>query len=490
MNSRTFHEQLYDMWRTRPVRLPAQGHIAGVAAGIGVRYGVDPVLIRVAFVVSTIFGGAGIVLYLACWLLLSRAGDETSPAESLFGRGRSSDSGTKTVVLLVALAIAMSAFGPVGVGSGGSGFISMVLMLGGLWLLYQRQPVPPPLPTTGYPNAGYPNAGYPAPGYPGADFSGRPFTGAPNPGTDPQSTYSDPYANQQYGPYTRLPDAYVPGPPPVSARSEGPATKVEGAGTESDPESDPAHPAGGSGSTDHSTTISADRPEAVIGQPVPTPPLWDPLGVAPFAWDLPEPAPAAPLAQPGRRHSRITTTVLGLAVMAAAVAGAVAVGLDSQWLTPARIGAIALVVIGLGLLIGAFLHRGHGLLVVTGPLIGFVVLASIVGPIDTSDWGNREWTPLSTADIRSEYSGRMGNLSLDLRRVDLTENKTVDVNGRFGNIEVIVPPNMNVRNDCSIRFGEAHCLPEGLDGGRDGTAGPVLTLNVTNEFGNVEVRRG
>src|SRR5436190_589092 len=31
------------------------------------------------------------------------------------------------------------------------------------------------------------------------------------------------------------------------------------------------------------------------------PPSWDPLGAAPFAWDLPEPAPAAPAPPPKRR---------------------------------------------------------------------------------------------------------------------------------------------------------------------------------------------
>jgi phage shock protein PspC (stress-responsive transcriptional regulator) len=82
-----FNDQLQYLWRTRPVRLPRQGPIGGVAAGFGHRYGVDPVLIRVAFVVSTIFGGAGIVLYLAAWLLLPAAGDQVSPAQGQLGKG-------------------------------------------------------------------------------------------------------------------------------------------------------------------------------------------------------------------------------------------------------------------------------------------------------------------------------------------------------------------------------------------------------------------
>ncbi|MBF6482492.1 PspC domain-containing protein, partial [Nocardia cyriacigeorgica] len=140
MTKTSFGEQLQQMWRTRPVRLPRRGPIAGVAAGFGQRYNVDPVLVRVAFVVSTIFGGAGIVLYLLAWLLCSAEGDETSAAESLVGKGHSSQSQTKTIVLIVALAIAVSAVGPIGVGLGGSGVIGLAFMLAGWWMLYLRTP--------------------------------------------------------------------------------------------------------------------------------------------------------------------------------------------------------------------------------------------------------------------------------------------------------------------------------------------------------------
>lgn len=59
-----------------------------------------------------------------------------------------------------------------------------------------------------------------------------------------------------------------------------------------------------------------------------------------------------------------------------------------------------------------------------------------------------------------------------------------------GSLTVLVPENMNVKNNCSMIFGEAKCLPEGIDGGADGTAGPVLTLNVDGTFGEVRVDRG
>ncbi|HXF36265.1 MAG TPA: PspC domain-containing protein [Actinomycetota bacterium] len=43
--------------------------LAGVAGGIGERLGIDPVLIRLAFIVLALAGGAGVVAYLVCALL-------------------------------------------------------------------------------------------------------------------------------------------------------------------------------------------------------------------------------------------------------------------------------------------------------------------------------------------------------------------------------------------------------------------------------------
>ncbi|MCZ1071353.1 PspC domain-containing protein [Rhodococcus sp. A5(2022)] len=443
MNTRSFPEQLSDMWRTRPVRLPRQGHVAGVCAGIGVRYDVDPVLIRVAFVVSTFFGGAGLVLYLAGWLLLPRYGDQVSPAESLVGRGQSSESSTKVVVLLVVLAVAASAFGPLGAGVGGSGFVSMVLMLGGLWLLYQRRPEPPVLP------------------------------GAPQ--LFPQNPFQAPFQQSQYqqSQYQQAPFAQhtgAPGPAPADPdfwtkpEPESPRTGAQSPGPEPAPPQDPL----------------LQRP---------TPPSWDPLGVAPFAWDLPEPTPTTAVVPAKQPRSRLTTTVLGLAVLAAAAAGAVASAGEVAWLTPARIGAIALAVIGLGLLVGAFLHRGYGLLVVTGPLLGFVVLASLVGPIDTSSWGEQLYSPRTAAELQPAYSVQMGALQLDLRGLELTEDETVSVETRFGATEILLPQNLDVDVVCTEQASNP-CTIQGLDGGDDGVGGPVLTLNLDTAFGNSEVRRG
>lgn len=46
--------------------------VAGVAGGLGRHFGIDPTLLRVLFVVAAFFGGAGLVAYVAFWLLVPR----------------------------------------------------------------------------------------------------------------------------------------------------------------------------------------------------------------------------------------------------------------------------------------------------------------------------------------------------------------------------------------------------------------------------------
>ena len=53
--------------------------IAGVCGGLGTYFGVDPVWFRVAFVVLTVGGGSGILVYLIAWLVIP----EQHPNETL-----------------------------------------------------------------------------------------------------------------------------------------------------------------------------------------------------------------------------------------------------------------------------------------------------------------------------------------------------------------------------------------------------------------------
>jgi phage shock protein C len=56
--------------------------IAGVCGGLGRYFNTDPVWFRIAFVVVTLAGGAGILIYLIAWLIIPEAG----PDEVLSGQ--------------------------------------------------------------------------------------------------------------------------------------------------------------------------------------------------------------------------------------------------------------------------------------------------------------------------------------------------------------------------------------------------------------------
>jgi phage shock protein C len=59
------------MQRQRLYRSRSNRVIAGVCAGIGAAFGIDPTIVRIVFVLLGLPGGApGIVLYLICWLFM------------------------------------------------------------------------------------------------------------------------------------------------------------------------------------------------------------------------------------------------------------------------------------------------------------------------------------------------------------------------------------------------------------------------------------
>ncbi|MGH3248892.1 MAG: PspC domain-containing protein [Trebonia sp.] len=67
-----------------PLRRAYNGRmLAGVCAGIADYLSVDTTIVRVAFVVFTFLGGAGIPAYLACLLLIPEEGSDQSIASSL-----------------------------------------------------------------------------------------------------------------------------------------------------------------------------------------------------------------------------------------------------------------------------------------------------------------------------------------------------------------------------------------------------------------------
>jgi phage shock protein PspC (stress-responsive transcriptional regulator) len=61
--------------------------LAGVCAGVADYFGVDVTLVRVIVsVVSVITGGAGVLAYLAAWVIIPEEGEKTSIAQNIVGK--------------------------------------------------------------------------------------------------------------------------------------------------------------------------------------------------------------------------------------------------------------------------------------------------------------------------------------------------------------------------------------------------------------------
>lgn len=395
-------EMVKNIVATRP-RRPRSGRvIAGVAAGIGRRYAIDPVIVRVALVVSAIYGGAGFVVYLLGWLLLAAEEDEVSPIEALLGRGRSSMSKGFTLLLCILLIPASSGFvfgGHFSTVAGG------IVLAGGLFLLHRYrgelgQVDSPVTPANAEPGAG---------------------------GMSQDTT--------QAGPQDAVPPEY---------RSQ--------------------------------------------------PPAWDPLGAAPFAWDLPEPSPTPTTPPPApvrRRRSRLGLATLCVLLVTGATLGALSSG--NAWLTAPHILGVLAGITGVALVVGAFTHTGRG-------LISLAILLSLGGIVlsatDVDGWhgiGNATFTPATSAAVLPVYQHSVGNMTVNLAQVR-SGNVVTSVDQGVGNVTVIVPDDATVHATCSTSMGDVECLGLNANGANDPTvhsdqtgSGATIDLKVHNGLGKVTV---
>ena len=240
-------------------------------------------------------------------------------------------------------------------------------------------------------------------------------------------------------------------------------------------------------------------PSPRTGPAQPKPPAWDPLGVAPFAWDLPEPSPAPPTPPAPRQRSVVGRVTMGAVLL---VGGLVMVGIFAGWwqLSWAGIAATALAVLAIGLLIGSLRGRGQAL-IGPGIFLAAVTLALTMTGIDgTSGFGQQTWTPTTPAAVQSEYVLNGGQLQLDLRKLTVPAGQSVDtkVEVRAGQASVLVPQDANVNATCTTNTGEVDCLGKVENGLHKETSAAqpgssdegTINLTVHVGAGQAEVRNG
>lgn len=368
---RTSAEELRDLRRIR--RTTRDRKVAGVAGGLGRHLDVDPVILRVAFVVLTFFGGAGLIAYAAGWLLLP----EDDGSEAVV---RLEDRTRAVVLAIVGIVAAASVVAELAGGAWAPFWFPWQLALVAVVavvLLSRRDRTP------GHASQA---AAYAAPGY----------------------------AAPAYAPTTAMPP--VPPMPPV-------------------------------------------------------------------------------VRNPRRRGPVLFWFTLALVALAEGMLGTL--DLAGVPVAPAAYPALALAVIGLVLVVGAFFGRAGGLILVGLLVLPALVATAAVGEIEPDPVLE---TPQRAASVDDSYRIGAGELVLDLTEVEDLEaldGRTVVADVSVGRIEVVVPDGLSVDASAVVNgagelvlFGEQRSGfdtsgSERLDAG-DGT--PLLTLDLETDLGEIVVR--
>src|SRR6478735_1297992 len=160
---RVTRDEVRDLGRLR--RSITDRKVAGVAGGLGRHLDVDPLILRVAFVVLAFFGGAGLIVYGACWLLVPSDNEDEATIDL--------DERTRSIVLLIVGAVAVVALVGDSWGAFWFPWPLAIVALVALWILTRnssRTPTPPyyysPVaPTSSEPADPYDGSAYTVPAY-------------------------------------------------------------------------------------------------------------------------------------------------------------------------------------------------------------------------------------------------------------------------------------------------------------------------------------
>lgn len=240
----------------------------------------------------------------------------------------------------------------------------------------------------------------------------------------------------------------------------------------------------------------AGRPAGVAGTPGPPPTstTW-PAVPAP---SVPSQITVAP-PRPPRERSPLGWLVLGIALL---VVGGAAIlqNLGGLHLRLVRFPALALVVLGAGMLIGTVAGRARWLILPALMLALLVLAFSVIHvPLEGGVWGGLYEYPRSPADVKSAYRAIQGDVTVDLSGLKCLQTEvTLSESSAFGGVTLVVPFDAHVIATGSVGFGRIGFETFGADGleqhlhrtlePRFGD-GPTIVADLQSGIGNVYVYR-
>jgi phage shock protein PspC (stress-responsive transcriptional regulator) len=207
-------------------------------------------------------------------------------------------------------------------------------------------------------------------------------------------------------------------------------------------------------------------------------------------------APARP-ARERKEHSPLGWITLAGALVATGVATLISRG-GGQGIRPVWLIALVLVIIGLGLVVGALFGRARWLILLGLPLIPLVLAASLIHVPIRGGWGERTFQPRDASALDAPYRLIGGIMRLDLTHLDYgvgAESVTASVVA--GDLDVIVPTDVTVTVTGRVGAGRLQLLDREDDGiqveeTRVFDAGPdanALDLHLDVSFGQINVSR-
>ncbi|MGK2950472.1 MAG: PspC domain-containing protein, partial [Acidimicrobiales bacterium] len=414
------------------------GHIGGVCAGVAEYFDVDPVIVRIAAVVLA-FSGPGLAVYVLAWIFVPEAkGPWRTGTPEASGAGKDKGAQIFGIVLL-----AMSAaflwgdwWSPAR-----RWFFPVGLMALGAWLVLRG-------------NERRRDAD---------EWAATAASAPSDPASGDGATSSDAGVG------------FAEGPPPFGSVGLDAETTSEVA------TADPTAAQESTTGTDASGVDLSQVPDRYRAEP------WA-GAYATAATGAMDPAELA-----ARRRRRIVTpSVLGALLVWGGAAALLGVSLQTGL-------AVALCIVGIGFVVGAFMGGAWMLFVPAVVLAGALIVVSAIdiplrGPI-----GERDWVPTSSEDVQDVYEMSLGEGTLDLRGIELAAGERLEVTASIGvgHLVVELPPGVGAEVAADVGAGETDLFGSknsgvGVDANANEGADPetgTIVLDLQVGVGQIEVRQ-